>query len=153
VPVVSARDLQFVGTDADLCCLSASDRRPSDYEAARSEACRESYATTCRRYSVEIRQKETCLGNAVSLHNAPQCFVPWRGPPPSRRPFINRRVEARRNGAHFKACWMTLFGAADHVSHKKGGKPGCNSLPPLSTVRSETGESKANGLSDSISPA
>jgi len=30
VPVVSARDLQFVGTDADLCCLSASDRRPSD---------------------------------------------------------------------------------------------------------------------------
>jgi hypothetical protein len=89
------------------------------------------------------------------LHNAPQCFVPWRGPPlsPSRRPFINRRVEARRNGAHIKACWMTLFGAADHVSHKKGGKPGCNSLPPLSTVRSETGESKANGLSDSISPA
>ncbi|MGC1775552.1 MAG: hypothetical protein WA732_19510, partial [Pseudolabrys sp.] len=32
-------------------------------------------------------------------------------------------------------------------SHKKGGKPGCNSLPPLSTARSETGESKANGLS------
>ncbi|MGA7253029.1 MAG: hypothetical protein WBX35_17555 [Pseudolabrys sp.] len=37
-------------------------------------------------------------------------------------------------------------------SHKKGGKPGRNSLPPLSTARSETGESKANGLS-SISPA
>jgi hypothetical protein len=37
-------------------------------------------------------------------------------------------------------------------SHKKGGKPGCNSLPPLSTARSETGESKAIGLS-SISPA
>jgi hypothetical protein len=29
VPVVSARDLQFVGTDADLCCLSASDRLAS----------------------------------------------------------------------------------------------------------------------------
>jgi len=43
------------------------------YEGARSEACRESYATTCRRYSVEIRQKEACLGNAVSglcIHTA-----------------------------------------------------------------------------------
>jgi len=28
-----------------------------------------------------------------------------------------------------------------------------NSLPPLSTVRRETGEPKANGLSDLISPA